>query len=122
MPTAVGQLRLAQHAAQDSYQDGPSFAELSRDVLVVRVGNKYAGHMTSVMTQDIEDAVHRFVSQRRRLTFTVLSHAFPQCTWQTLFQVLHHLQEKDLVVLTPLLWDYEICAQEEIVRTDGGTT
>jgi hypothetical protein len=78
--------------------------------------------MTSVMTQDIDDAVHRFVSQRRRLTFTVLAYAFPQCRWQTLFQVLHHLQEKDLVVLTPLLWDYEICAQEEIVRTDGGTT
>jgi hypothetical protein len=81
-----------------------------------------AGHMTSVMTQDIEDLVHRFVLQRRRLIFTVLSHAFPQYTWQTLFQVLHSLQEKDLVVLTPLLWDYEICVQEEIVRTDGGTT
>ena len=78
--------------------------------------------MTSVMTQDIDDAVHRFVLQRRRLTFTVLSHAFPQCTWQMLFQVLHHLQEKGLVVLTPLLWDYEICAQEEMVQTDGRTT
>ena len=85
-------------------------------------GTRMAGHMTSVMTQDIEDAVHRFVLQRRRLTFTMLSHAFPQSTWQTLFQVLHHLQEKDLVVLIPLLWDYEICAQEEIVRTDEGTT
>jgi hypothetical protein len=81
-----------------------------------------AGHMTSVMTQDIEDAVHRFVLQRRRLTFTMLSHAFPQYTWQTLFQVLHQLQEKDLVVLIPLLWDYEICAQEELVRIDEGTT
>lgn len=79
-------------------------------------------HMTSVVTQDIEDAVHRLVSQRRRLTFTMLSHAFPQYTWQTLFQVLRYLQEKDLVVLTPLLWDYEICVQEEIARTDGRTT
>jgi hypothetical protein len=81
-----------------------------------------AGHMTSVMKQDIEDAVHRLVSQRRRLTFTVLSHAFPQYTWQTLFQVLHYLQEKDLVVLTPLLWDYEICVQKEIARNDGRST
>ena len=40
MPTAVGQLRLAQHAAQDSYQDGLSFAELPREVLLVVVGNK----------------------------------------------------------------------------------
>jgi hypothetical protein len=80
-----------------------------------------AGHMTSVITQDIKDAVYRLVLQRRRLTFTVLSHAFPQYRWQTLFQVLHYLQEKDLVVLTPLLWDYEICVQEEIVRTDGRT-
>ena len=81
-----------------------------------------ADHTNSVMTQDIEDAVHRLVSQRRRLTFTVLSHTFPQYTWQTLFQVLHYLQEKDLVVLTPLLWDYEICVQEEIARTDGRAT
>jgi hypothetical protein len=81
-----------------------------------------AGHMISVMTQDIEDAVHRLVSQRRRVTFTVLWHAFPQDTWQTLFQVLHQLQEKDLVVLAPLLWDYEIRAQEEIAGTDGRTT
>ena len=78
--------------------------------------------MTSVMTQDIEDAVYRLVSQRRRLTFTVLAHAFPEHTWQTLFQVLHYLQEKDLVVLTPLLWDYEICVHEDIARTDGRTT
>ena len=78
--------------------------------------------MTSIMTQDIEDAVHRLVLQRRRLTFTVLSHAFPEHTWQTLFQVLHDLQEKDLVVLTPLLWDYEICVHEDIARTDGRTT
>jgi hypothetical protein len=40
MPTAVGQLRLAQHAAQDSYQDGLSIAELPREVLLVVVGNK----------------------------------------------------------------------------------
>jgi hypothetical protein len=78
--------------------------------------------MISIMMQDIENAVHRLVSQRRRLTFTVLSHASPQYRWQTLFQVLHYLQEKDLVVLTPLLWDYEICAQEEIARTEGKTT
>jgi hypothetical protein len=78
-----------------------------------------AGHMTPVMSQDIEHAVHRLVSQRRRMTFTVLSYAFPQYTWQTLFQVLHRLQEKELVVLVPLLWDYEIRVQEEIAGTDG---
>jgi len=33
--TADGQLRLAQHAAQDSYQEGLIFAELSREILVV---------------------------------------------------------------------------------------
>jgi hypothetical protein len=78
-----------------------------------------AVHVTSAMTQHIESAVHHLVSQRRRVTFTVLSHAFPQYTWQTLFQVLHHLQEKDLVVLVPLLWDYEIRAPEATTRTDG---
>ena len=79
------------------------------------------GQMNPVMTQHIESAVHRLVSQRRRVTFTMLSYAFPQYTWQTLFQVLHHLQEKDLVVMAPLLWDYEIRAQEEIARTDRRT-
>lgn len=75
--------------------------------------------MTSAITQQIESAVHHLVSQRRRMTFTVLSHAFPQYTWQTLFQVLHRLQEKELVVLVPLLWDYEIRVQDEIAGTDG---
>jgi hypothetical protein len=78
-----------------------------------------AGHVASAVTQHIESAVHHLVSERRRVTFTVLSHAFPQYTWQTLFQVLHHLQEKDLVVLVPLLWDYEIRAPEATTRTDG---
>ena len=81
-----------------------------------------AGHITSVMAEQIESAVHDLVSQHCRMTFTVLSHAFPQYTWQTLFQVLHSLQDKDRVVLTPLLWDYEICVQEEIARTNGRTT
>ena len=80
-----------------------------------------AGQMTSVITQQIESAVHHHVSQRRRMTFTLLSYAFPQYTWQTLFQVLHRLQEKDLVVLVPLLWDYEIRIQEEIAANDGRT-
>jgi hypothetical protein len=78
--------------------------------------------MISVVTQEIEEAVYRLVLQRRRVTFTVLSHALPHYTWHTLFQVLHSLQQKDLVALTPLLWDYEICARETIVRTEGRST
>jgi hypothetical protein len=74
------------------------------------------------MPQDIESAVHRLVSQRRLVTFTVLSHAFPQLTWQMLFQVLHYLQEKDLVVLAPLRWDYEIRVRKELARADGRVT
>jgi len=70
--------------------------------------------MSSVVTKQIESAVHRFVTQRRRMTFTVLSHSFPEYTWQTLFQVLHGLQEKNLVILAPLLWDYEIISQDKI--------
>lgn len=78
--------------------------------------------MTSVVTQDIESAVHRFVSQHHRVPFTVLAHAFPQCTWQMLFQVLHLLQEKHFVALTPVLWDYEIRAQKEIARIEERAT
>jgi hypothetical protein len=40
LTTAVRQLRHAKHAAQDSYQDGPSFAELSRKILVVRIESR----------------------------------------------------------------------------------
>ena len=39
-----------------------------------------AGHVASAVTQHIESAVHHLVSERRRVTFTVLSHAFPQYT------------------------------------------
>ena len=80
-----------------------------------------ASHMIAVVTQEIERAVYRLVSQRRRVTFTVLSHALPQYTWQTLFQVLHSLQQKGLVAMTPLLWDYEICVQEAVVPVEGKT-
>ncbi len=80
-----------------------------------------AAHMVEITMREIEDAVHRLVAQRRRLTFTVLSSALPQCRWQTLFQVLHDLQEKGLVVLVPLPWDYEIRAADAIAQTDGRT-
>ena len=80
-----------------------------------------AGHMASVSMRDIEYAVYRLVAQHRLLTFTVLSSAFPQCRWQALFQALHDLQEKGLVALVPLPWDYEIRAEDAIARTDGRT-
>jgi hypothetical protein len=79
-------------------------------------------HTISATPQDIESAVHRVVSERRRVTFTVLSYEFPQYTWQKLFQVLHYLQEKQLVVLAPLRWDYEIRVRGKSARTDGRVT
>ena len=72
------------------------------------------GYMVSVTVRETEDAVHRLVLQHRRVTFTVLSSALPQYRWQTLFRVLHGLQEKGLVVLAPLPWDYEIRAESAI--------
>ena len=78
-----------------------------------------ASHMISVRMREIEHAVYQLVAQHRRVTFTLLSSALPQCRWQTLFQVLHDLQEKGLVVLAPLPWDYEIRAADAIVRIDG---
>ncbi|MDO8357144.1 MAG: hypothetical protein Q7U76_12205 [Nitrospirota bacterium] len=80
-----------------------------------------AGHMVSVTMREIEDAVYQLVAQHRRVTFTLLSSALPQCRWQTLFQVLHDLQEKGLVVLAPLPWDYEIRAEDANARIDGRT-
>lgn len=80
-----------------------------------------AGHMVSVTMREIEDAIYQLVAQRRRVTFTLLSSALPQCRWQTLFQVLHDLQEKGLVVLAPLPWDYEIRAEDANARIEGRT-
>lgn len=80
-----------------------------------------AAHMVEITMREIEDAVHRLVAQHRRVTFTVLSAALPQCRWQMLFPVLHDLQEKGLVVLAPLPWDYEIPAEAANARIDGRT-
>lgn len=80
-----------------------------------------ADHKVSVTMREIEDAVYQLVAQHRRVTFTVLSSALPQCRWQMLFQVLHDLQEKGLVVLAPLPWDYEIRAEDANARIDGRT-
>lgn len=79
------------------------------------------GYMVSVTIRGTEDAVHRLVLQHRRVTFTLLSSALPQYRWQTLFRVLHDLQEKGLVVLAPLPWDYEIRAESAIACIDGRT-
>ena len=80
-----------------------------------------ADHKVSVTMREVEDAVYQLVAQHRRVTFTLLSSALPQCRWQTLFQVLHDLQEKGLVVLAPLPWDYEIRAEDATARIDGRT-
>ena len=80
-----------------------------------------AGYMVSVTMREVEDAVYQLVAQHCRVTFTVLSSALPQYRWQTLFQVLHDLQEKGLVVLAPLPWDYEIRAEDAPARIDGRT-
>ena len=83
--------------------------------------SKMADHMVAITMREIEDAVHQLVAQHRGVTFTALSSALPQYRWQTLFQVLHDLQEKGLVVLAPLPWDYEIRAGGANTRIDGRT-
>ncbi len=80
-----------------------------------------AGHIVFATIRESEDAVYQLVAQHRRVTFTMLSSALPHCRWQTLFQVLHDLQEKGLVVLAPLPWDYEIRAEDATARIDGRT-
>jgi len=67
LTTAVRQLHRSKHAAQGSYQYGLSFAELSRKVLVVRVGNREGITGTGVrqaVSPGILDLHRRWVGTR----------------------------------------------------------
>jgi len=62
----------------------------------------------SVPETEIEIRIRTLQPIRRRLMFSELAEAFPDCTWQTLFTALSRLSQRKHVELVPHRWDYEV--------------
>jgi hypothetical protein len=62
----------------------------------------------SVPETEIEIRIRTLQPMRRRLMFSELAEAFPDCTWQILFTALSRLSQRKHVELVPHRWDYEV--------------
>jgi len=62
----------------------------------------------SVPETEIEIKIRTLQPARQRLMFSELAEAFPDCTWQTLFNALSRLSQRKHVELVPHRWDYEV--------------
>jgi hypothetical protein len=63
-----------------------------------------------VETQEtnIETRIRGLQPTRKRLMFSELAEAFPDCTWQILFSALSRLSKQKHVELVAHRWDYEV--------------
>lgn len=69
----------------------------------------------------IEKRIRELVDRERTLTFTALAAMLPDCRWISLLRALNHLEQQQVIRLTPLPWDYEIRVMTNVppaVRTD----
>jgi CRP-like cAMP-binding protein len=66
-------------------------------------------HSVDVSPAAIESRVRELVGRERRLTFTTLAAMLSDCRWISLLRALNRLEQQQVVRLTPLPWDYEIC-------------
>lgn len=66
-------------------------------------------HSVDVSPAAIESRVRELVGRERRLTFTTLTAMLSDCRWISLLRALNRLEQQQVVRLTPLPWDYEIC-------------
>ena len=57
---------------------------------------------------EIEIRIRTLQPIRRRLMFSELAEAFPDCTWQILFTALSRLSQRKHVELVAHRWDYEV--------------
>ena len=62
----------------------------------------------SVPETEIEIRIRTLQPIRQRLMFSELAEAFPDCTWQTLFNALSRLSQRKHVELVAHRWDYEV--------------
>lgn len=61
----------------------------------------------------IESRVRELVVRERKLTFTTLATALSDCRWISLLRALNRLEQQQVIRLTPLPWDYQICVRTE---------
>lgn len=57
---------------------------------------------------EIETRILALRSIRPRVMFSELADAFPDCTWQILFNALSRLSKQKHVTLVAHRWDYEV--------------
>lgn len=65
------------------------------------------------LSAPIESRIRDLVVRERTLTFTGLAAAISDCRWISLLRALNHLEQQQVISLTPLPWDYQICARTE---------
>jgi len=57
---------------------------------------------------EIETRIRALQPVRQRLMFSELAEAFPDCTWQILFNALGRLSKQKHIELVAHRWDYEV--------------
>ncbi|TAJ23149.1 MAG: hypothetical protein EPO64_11845 [Nitrospirae bacterium] len=57
---------------------------------------------------EIQGRILALLREHRRLMFSAIATALPDCTWHTLFSALNHLQKRQQVELVAHRWDYEV--------------
>ena len=68
---------------------------------------------TDQLSATIELRVRELVDRERTLTFTTLATALSDCRWISLLRALNRLEQQQVIRLTPLPWDYQICVRTE---------
>lgn len=66
-----------------------------------------------LLSAAIESRVRELVDRERTLTFTTLAAALSDCRWISLLRALNRLEQQQVIRLTPLPWDYQICVRTE---------
>lgn len=73
-----------------------------------------------VSSAAIELRVRELIGRERTLTFTALTTALSDCRWISLFRALNRLEKQHVIQMTPLPWDYQICASTSASSAPGG--
>jgi hypothetical protein len=76
-------------------------------------------HSVDVSPAAIVTRVRELLDRERTLTFTALATILSDCRWISLLRALNHLEQQQVVRLTPLPWDYEICVMTNTPPAPG---
>lgn len=80
----------------------------------------------SMLESEVEARIRSLQPVRQRLMFSELAEAFPDCTWQILFNALGRLSKQKHIELVAHRWDYELIflstGSEDHARSGTGGT